>query len=230
MTHYSDVVLPKGCELPASTWLQEQPEEARITCRNTKRHGNAGKRSHNAKDEGILKQFLKFVDLNSSPNGRKEGSHGSTYYFHPKFTMMRTPNKKDPQYAYKCCHSVLSEFNHTLEDDGLTKISVGTFHSWLKLHCPYVGICPSQSDYCDKCKDYHEDISRARQIANRLKQSGNATERSIQEQECIVTRTTALLQEQLKQAFNITMSLSRKQHLCIVIYPCCWGVNLPKKQ
>ena len=32
VTHYSDVVLSKGCELPASTWLQEQPEEARITC------------------------------------------------------------------------------------------------------------------------------------------------------------------------------------------------------
>lgn len=83
VTHYSDVVLPKGCELPASTWLQQQPEQARVMCRNTKRHSNAEKRSHNAKDEGILNRFFMFVDLKSSPNGHKERSHGSTCYFHP---------------------------------------------------------------------------------------------------------------------------------------------------
>lgn len=185
VTHYSDVVLPKGCELPASTWLQQQPEQARGMCRNTKCHGNAGKQSHNVKYEGILNRFLKFVDLNSSPNGHKEESHGSLYYFHPKFTVLRTPSKKDPQYTYKCCHSELFEFNRTLEDDGLTKIFVDMFHLWLKQHCPNVGICPPQSGYCDKFKELNKDISRTRQIANRLKQRGNATERSIRAQECI---------------------------------------------
>ena len=48
-------------------------------------------------------------------------------------------------------------FMHTLEDEGMRKISVGTFHSWLKQHQPYVGICPTQSDYCDKCKGYNEE-------------------------------------------------------------------------
>ena len=153
VTHYSDVVLPKGCELPVSTWLQSQPEGAAVACRNTTRHGNAGKRSHNAKNEVILKRFLEFVDLNSSPNGRKEGSHGSTFFFNPKFTMLQTPDKKNAQYAYKCHHSVLFEFNRSLEEDGLTTISVGTFHSWLKQHRSYIGICPPQSDYCDKCKE-----------------------------------------------------------------------------
>ena len=167
VTHYSDVVLPKGCELPVSTWLQSQPEGAAVACRNTTRHSNAGKRSHNAKNEVILKRFLEFVDLNSSPNGRKEGSHGSTLFFNPKFTMLRTPDKKNAQYVYKCHHSVLFEFNRSLEEDGLTTISVGTFHSWLKQHRSYIGICPPQSDYCDKCEEYHKDISRARQIANR---------------------------------------------------------------
>ena len=51
VTHYSDIVLPKGCELPASRWLQSQPETAAVTCRNVTHHGNAGKRSHNARDE-----------------------------------------------------------------------------------------------------------------------------------------------------------------------------------
>ena len=98
-------------------------------------------------------RFLEFVDTNSSPNGRKEGSHGPTFYFNPKITMMRTPDKKISQYSYKCAHSVLFEFNRSLEEDGLRAISVGTFYSWLKQHRPYIGICPSQSDYCDRCKE-----------------------------------------------------------------------------
>ena len=57
-------------------------------------HGNAGKQSHNAKNEVILKRLLEFGDLNSAPNGRKEGSQGSTF-FNPKSTMKQTPDKKD---------------------------------------------------------------------------------------------------------------------------------------
>ena len=64
----------------------------------------------------------------------------------------------------------------------MDKISVGTFHSWLKQHCPY------------------EEIARARQIANRLKQSGYSTEKSIQEQERAMVRYTALLQQHKEEA------------------------------
>ena len=112
---YSDVVLPRGCEEQVSTWLRSQPEGGIVTCRNKQeRHGNAGKRSNHAKSEAVVETFLNFVDSNSSPNGRKEGSHGATYV--PKFSLMRTPNLDDSQYEYKCKHSVLYEFNHTLED------------------------------------------------------------------------------------------------------------------
>lgn len=194
VSRYSDVVLPRGCVQPASTWLRSQPEGATITCRNRpEQHGNARKRSNHAKSEAVLKMFLEFVDGNCSPNGRKEGSHGATYYFNPKFSLLRTPNRDDPQYEYKCNHSVLYEFNRTLEEKGVGKISVGTFHSWLKQHRPYIGICPLQSDYCDKCKEYQEEIARARQIANRLKQSGHSTEESIHEQEEAMAHYTALL-------------------------------------
>jgi len=95
---------------------------------------------------------------------------------------------------------VLYEFNRTLEEKGMGKISVGTFHSWLKQHRPYIGICPLQSDYCDKCKEYQEEIARARQIANRLKQSGHSTEESIREQEEAMAHYTALLQEHKEEA------------------------------
>ena len=201
VSRYSDVVLPRGCVEPVSTWLCSQPEGATITCRNRpEHHGNARKRSNHAKSEAVQEMFLEFVDSNSSPNGRKEGSHGATYYFNPKFSLLRTPNRADPQYEYKCNHSVLYEFNRTLEEKGMGKISVGTFHSWLKQHRPYVGICPLQSDYCDKCKEYREEIARTRQIANRLRQSGHSTEESIREQEEAMAHYTALLQEHKEEA------------------------------
>ena len=113
------------------------------------------------------------------------------------------------------------------------KISIGTFHSWLKQHRPYVGICPSQSDYCDNCKEYNEEIARARQIANRLKQSGHSTEESILEQEQAMVRYTALLQQhkRLKQGWNTTGGLPLKQNQCtstsalcsICQWDCLWS-------
>ena len=113
----------------------------------------------------VLQQFLDFVDKNSASNGRKEGSHGKTFYFNPKFTQIHTPNKDDPQYSYKCKWSVLYEFNRTLAMEGLGSISVGTTFNWLK-----IGICPPMSDCCDTCKEHEEEISRCRQVINRLHQ------------------------------------------------------------
>ena len=173
----SDIVLPLNCEQQASTWLDLQPEDVPVQCRKRPRlHGNARKKSNHAKSDDMIERFILFVDSNSASNGRKEGSSGKTFYFDCKFTQIRTPDKKDPQFDYKCKHSVLYEFNRTLTEDGLKPISVGTFHNWLKQHRPYVGICPSMSDYCDKCKEFEEDISRSQQIINRLVQSGHATE------------------------------------------------------
>ena len=64
VTHYSDVVLLKGCEKAASAWLQSQLEGTTVTYRNTSRHGNAGKQSHNAKNEVVLKRLCQgFVSL-----------------------------------------------------------------------------------------------------------------------------------------------------------------------
>ena len=136
-------------------------------------HGNSRKQSNNAKSESVLEHFNAFVNSNSTSNGRKEGSCGKTYYFDRKFSQIRTPDVADPQHDYKCKHSVLFEFNRTLREKGLQIISVGTMHNWIKKYFPYVGICPSLSDYCDRCKELGEEISRCRQIINRLIQSGN---------------------------------------------------------
>ena len=95
---------------------------------------------------------------------------------------------------------MLYEFNHTLEEEGMGKVSVGMFHSWLNEHRSYVSICPSQSDYCDQCKEYHEEVARARQIANQLKQSRHSTEESVREQEEAMAHYTALLQEHKEEA------------------------------
>jgi len=75
---------------------------------------------------------------------------GQPTTLNPKFSLLQTPNVADAQYVYKCNHSVLYELNRSLEEDEMKGISVGTFHSWLKQYHPYVDICPTQSDYCDK--------------------------------------------------------------------------------
>ena len=96
----SDVVMPIHCEQTARAWVESQPNLAQIPCRKQPTcHGNARKRSNHSKSNAVLQQFLDFVDKNSASNRRKEGSHGKTFYFNPKFTQIRTPNKDDPQYS-----------------------------------------------------------------------------------------------------------------------------------
>ena len=98
----SDVVLPPGCDQLTKFWLETQPDDVPLECKkHPGRHKNARKPSNHAKSDAILERFLAFVDKNSAPNGRKEGSYGNTYYFHRKFTQIRTPDKKDPQFEYK---------------------------------------------------------------------------------------------------------------------------------
>ena len=53
--------------------------------------------------------------------------------------------------------SVATVFNRTMVKDGFDRLPVGTFHNWLKKYRPNVGICPSMSDYCDRCKDFKEE-------------------------------------------------------------------------
>ena len=191
---YSDVVLPSGCEEPVSVWMHSQLTGSTVTCRNKpERHGNARKKSNHAK--GFCRSFLTLSTVTLAqmdPRKVVMVLHTTSLQSSP---LLRTPNRDDSQYEYKCNHIVVHEFNRTLEGGEMGKISVGTFHSWLKQHRPYIGICPSHSDYCDQCKEFHEEIARARQIVNRLKQSGHSTEESICEQEEAMACYIVLLQE-----------------------------------
>lgn len=118
------------------------------------RHGKARKQSNHSKSNVVQQKFLDFVDKNSASSGHKEGSHGKTYYFDRKFTQIHTQDKDDAQYDYKY------EFNRSLLFYGLGSIAVGTMFNWIKKYRPYVGIFPSMSDYCDRCKELNEEISR----------------------------------------------------------------------
>ena len=196
----SDLVLPQTYDGPATPWLQSQPSGTDILCQSKPaRHGHVGKRSNHAKDERVLHMFLDFVDNNSAPNGRKEGSHGKTYYFNPKFSMIRSPNKSDPQFAFKCRHSVLHEFNSSLKvwEESQLVHSIHGYNS-IVLTLEYVLIV----QYCDTCKDYNEEISRARQTINRLRQSGHSSEVSIHTQEDLISKYTTLLQYHKNEAQN----------------------------
>ena len=177
LRRHVDIVIPNDCVQSTKQWLDSLPEHSEVECvTHPMRHGNACRKSNNAKGDEVLQMFFQFVDTNSASNGRKEGSHGKTFYFDRKFTQIRTPNKDDSQEEYKSKHSVLFEFNRTLTEQQLKPVSTGTFHNWLKKYRPFVGICPSMSDYCDKCKEFEQEISRYQQIANRLCQSGNSSE------------------------------------------------------
>ena len=125
VTRYSDV-LPKDCEMPESAGLQSQPEGTIVTFRNTSHHDKVGKQSHNAKNNVVLQRFLEFMGLNSTPNGCQEGSHCSTFF--P--IQWCKPLTRGIHSIPTNVHAAV--FLSFLEEDSLIKISVGTFHSWLK--------------------------------------------------------------------------------------------------
>ena len=84
--------------------------------------------------------------------------------------------------------------------NSIVHLKVMDFKKFLLAHVIHVSIMPLQSDYCDKCKEYKEEISRAQQIANRLKQSGHSSEQSIRDQEQIIAKYTGLLLEHKEEA------------------------------
>ena len=127
--HVSDIMLPANYEKSAKVLLLSITDETMLPCQiHPVRHGNSWKPSNHAKDDNLLQKLLLFIDTNSTPNGKK-GNTGKTYYFDRKFSQIRTPNKNDSQYEYKCSHSVLHEFNWSLIFERLETISVGTAHN-----------------------------------------------------------------------------------------------------
>ena len=78
-----------SCPQTVEEWLKSLPDDAEIEYRkHPERHGNACKKSNNSKSDEITEKFLKFIDGNSTSNGRKEESRGKTFYFDRKFTQI----------------------------------------------------------------------------------------------------------------------------------------------
>ena len=74
------------------------------------RHSLAGRVSNHHK-EGVMADFLQFVDANSQPNGRQQGSYSAQFFFHPKFTRIAPPRAGEKNYNEKARTSIVHVFN-----------------------------------------------------------------------------------------------------------------------
>ena len=111
-------------------------------------HGLRGKTSNRAKTD-VMNDFLKFVDNNSTPNGRRADSRCPTFYFLPKFRRIEPPkpDEKDFDEKVSCC--LVNEFNRAQESEGRSTAGVYAIRQWLKQHRPKVALHPHKVDYCD---------------------------------------------------------------------------------
>lgn len=75
------VIMPADVDTSFTKWWKSLDQSAAVDVRYPHRkHGNALKSSHSAKTS-TMEDFLKFVDVNSQPNGRSADSTGPTAYF-----------------------------------------------------------------------------------------------------------------------------------------------------
>ena len=57
--HFSDVLLPRDCELTSKSWLDSQPDGVLVKCRkNPRRHGNARKTLNHTKSHDIKEMYV----------------------------------------------------------------------------------------------------------------------------------------------------------------------------
>ena len=138
------------------------------------RHGLVGKPFNHAKQD-VMAEFLDFVDHNSQPNGRQEGSYSAHFFFLPQFTRIVAPAEREKDYEHKCRSSVVAAFNRAQREKGRPTCSNTAAREWLHKNKPKVAIHPSMTDYCDTCKYLKEQLSRNQAIFNRMQQSGSAS-------------------------------------------------------
>ena len=87
------VLMPDTIEIAFNTWWDSLPDDHVVDVRYPhERHGLKGKVSNNAKVIG-KEAFLRFVDNNSQPNGRRLDSRNLTHYFFPKFKTISEPKR-----------------------------------------------------------------------------------------------------------------------------------------
>ena len=68
--------------------------------------------------EGVMADFLQFVNANSKPNGRQSGSYSAQFFFHPKVTRVALPKQGEKNYEEKARSSLVHEFNRVQRELG----------------------------------------------------------------------------------------------------------------
>ena len=174
------VLMPSALDLSFKMWWRSLEPSATVEVRYPHaRHGNGGKISHAAKTT-THEEFIRFVDMNSQPNGRSADSSGPTNYFSPQFTSIQMPKAGVSHYEERKRRSVVGEFNRSQRESGKGECSNGSSHNWLKSDRPKVAISPHQEDYCDTCCKHKNTIHSKQTTINRMLQSSNADPDDIQ--------------------------------------------------
>lgn len=126
------VVMPPECDQSFLAWWRSLESEHSVNVRYPhQRHGNAGMPSHSAKTDAKI-EFLKFVDINSQPNGRSLDSSSATHFFLPKFRTVQEPKFGVSRREQRLTESLLGEFNRTQREKGHSTISNFSASTWLK--------------------------------------------------------------------------------------------------
>ena len=141
---------------------------------NNDNHTIFCQRISNHAKQSVLSDFLTFVDANSQPNGRQEGSYSAQFFFHPKFSRIAPPRQGEKNFDDKAHTSLVAEFNRVQRESGKSTCGPTAASEWLQKHRPKVALHPSMTDYCDTCKSLKEELCRTQAISNRLHQSGSA--------------------------------------------------------
>ena len=115
-------------------WWKELGDDEDVEVRYPyEQHGLLGKTSNRAKTD-VMNDFLKFVDNNSTPNGRQADSRCPTFYFLPKFRRIEPPkpDEKDFDEKLSCC--LVREFNRAKESERRSIAGAYAIRQWLKQH------------------------------------------------------------------------------------------------
>ena len=150
------IVRPEGVDNFVHWWATVQKTDQVKVRYPHAQHGLVRKPS-NLEKRSIREDFLLFVDENSHPNGRNAGSAGAQYYFSPKFTQIGEATKSEKNSDQKASHSLLCEFNRSQKEQDKEGCSERSAFRWLKEDRPKHVICPHQTDYCDRCKEFKEE-------------------------------------------------------------------------
>ena len=177
------VIMPDGIDIAFNKWWVSMDASALVRVRYPhERHGNAGRPSNFAKQD-VRKDFLRFVDSNTQPNGRSADSSGPTFYFSPKFTTIQSPIPTVHHFEERVTCSVVGEFNRVQREEGKGECSNGSSHNWLKKFRPKVAICPHQEDYCDTCSKFIADVNAKQTVINRLQHASQSSPEEVQKEQ-----------------------------------------------